>query len=514
MKTNEKTRKFFKIAGYGAADYMGGSANQIIGLYYFVFLTLVAGLTPLLAGIVAGIGRIWDGLIDPAMGVIVDRTRKKMGTVKFLMLLSLIPIAIAYLLFWTSFDLPNATSKAVYFVFAYMLWSTSFSLATVPYDSLLAKIEPEYRARTTYTVSRMIFSGIGGVSATWLYDLFVRVPEGEQLSPALSSSFSMMALCSGLLFAGFVLITALTVKEPPPLPNLKARERITVASIFKDYANVLKCKTYRKFFGLVLSGAFISGAILAAMILFTLLVYGDITDFLFGFSLRMIVVNLKGAIEIGFFVPNLLMMRKYNKHRPYLIDIPMLIAAGVIILFINNDTPIWLFLVAMGLLGGGVSCLGFVPSALLPDLADAQELITGQRNEGVNAGLNTFGRQIVGGLSALVFGVIIAAFGVSTIDYVEPSDATPSLMWAVKMMLAVVPILMCAVILFFSMTYKLDGKAHGLIKRLINERRTNGSISPTEEEKKILVSVTGMDYDSLWISTVETVEDASVDNKV
>ncbi|MDR0697213.1 MAG: MFS transporter [Christensenellaceae bacterium] len=503
MSTSVKRSNFYKIATYGAADYMGGSANQIIGLYYFLFLTTVAGLSPLLAGIVTGIGRIWDGLIDPAMGVLVDRTHKKMGSVRFLMLCSLIPIVISHFLFWSSFDLGNNINKSFYFTFAYILWSTSYSLATVPYDSLLPRIVPEYGARTNYAISRMIFSGIGGVSATFLYELFIPV-SSEKMSPALASNYSIMGFSFGLFFVAFVLITALTVKEPPDL--LKSSEsKLSVKLIFKQYADVLKCKTYRKFFTLVLCGAFISGAILTAMMMFLMLIYGGIENFFLAFSLSFIVVTLKGAFEIGFFIPNMLMMKKYNKHRPYLIDIPMLIAAGILILFINATTPLWVFLIAISLLGAGVSCLGFVPSALLPDLADAQELIKGKKNEGVNAGINTFGKQVVGGLSTLVFGIILSAFGLDSVaDKISPQDATIEAIWAVKVMLAIVPIVMCVVIFFVSRTYKLDGRAHALIKKLITERHEKGFVNPTEDEKSLLTEITGVSYNSMWISTVES----------
>jgi oligogalacturonide transporter len=502
MSTKDNKSNFAKIATYGAADYMGGSANQIIGLYYFLFLTTVAGLSPLLAGVVTGIGRIWDGLIDPAMGVLVDRTHKKMGSVKFLMLCSLVPIIISHFLFWSSFDIGNMIGKSIYFAVAYILWSTSYSLATVPYDSLLPRIVPDYSSRTNYAISRMIFSGIGGVSATYLYELFVPV-SSEKMSPALASDYSIMGFSFGIFFVIFVLITALTIKEPPDILKGK-KTNLSIKTIFSQYADVLKCKTYRKFFGLVLSGAFISGSILTAMMMFVMLIYGSIPKFFLGFSLSFIVVNLKGAFEIGFFIPNMLMMKKYNKHRPYLIDIPLLIAAGILILFIDATTPLWVFLIAISLLGAGVSCLGFVPSALLPDLADAQELIKGQKNEGVNAGINTFGKQVVGGLSTLIFGVVLASFGLDSVaDKISPEDATNETIWAVKVMLAIVPIIMCVVVFLIGRTYKLDGKSHALIKKLVAQRHENGFVDPTDEEKKILVSITGVPYDSMWISSRE-----------
>ncbi|MDR1940535.1 MAG: MFS transporter [Clostridiales bacterium] len=508
----EKKGELLHMAAYGAADAAAGGANQIIGLYYFLFLTVVAGLGPLAAGVVTGIGRVWDGLIDPAMGIVVDRTRKKRGSVRFLMTIAVIPIAVAFFLLWNTsiiesggvksllqlLGISGDVGKTVYFCFAYILWTTSYSLAVVPYDSLLPKIVPEYKTRTNYTVSRMIFSGIGGVSATYIYGWLIRVSEENPLSPAFTDDFAVMSLVFGLIFAVFVLLTALFVKEPSGLSK-PAPERISLKVVFKSYADVLRCRTYRKFFGLVLSGAFISSAVLTAMMMFVMLIYGDIESFIFTLSLSFLVVNVKGAIEIGFFVPNTIFMKKYNKHRPYFIDIPMLVAAAVIILFTGPDTPIWLFFVAMGLMGGGVSCLGFVPMALLPDLADAQELISGKRSEGVNAGLNTFGKQVVGGVATFIFGLILTLFGIGSTENLSPLTATPEKIWAVKIMFAVIPMLVCGLILWISSSYKLDGKAHALIKRLVAERRQDGSVNVSKDEKAVVEEITGIAFDKMWI---------------
>ncbi|MDR3186297.1 MAG: MFS transporter [Christensenellaceae bacterium] len=498
MNTNSRKSKFLNVAFYGAADVMGGGAGQIIGLYYYVFLTFVVGLPTLSAGIVAALGRIWDGLIDPAMGIIVDRTRKKMGNSRFLMLLSVVPIIIAYFMLWSTFGISTVAGKSVYFSFIYVLWSTSYSLATVPYDSLLPKVVPEYKERTKYTVSRMIFSGIGGVSATWLYDMLIRVDEGQSLDSSFQNAFSTMGLVFGIYFAVFVLITALGVKEPSG-HSFPKQDNITLRSVFKGYADVLRCKSYRKFFTLVLSGAFISNAILISMPIFALLVYGEKEAFLLTFSFSFLVVNVKGALEIGFFVPNTIIMQKYNKHRPYKFDIPLLILGALLIMIIGPSTSFWVFFIAVGLIGAGVSCLGFVPMAILPDLADAQELISGTRSDGINAGINTFGKQIIAGVATLVFGVVFKSLGVDSLQNTTPGSLDPATLLAVKIMFAIIPAAICVLILFVSATYKLDGKAQALIKKVIAEKRQNDSLNISEEDKKILTDVTGMKFESMWI---------------
>jgi len=68
MEAKTKQHKLGKMLAYGASDILGGGVGQIISLYYLTFLMFVVQLSPLQAGLVTGIGRIWDGITDPLMG--------------------------------------------------------------------------------------------------------------------------------------------------------------------------------------------------------------------------------------------------------------------------------------------------------------------------------------------------------------------------------------------------------------------------------------------------------------
>lgn len=62
---------------YGAGD-MGAAITGNIGVFYTAyFLTDVAGLNPALAGWVLLIGKIWDAINDPIIGVLSDKTTSR-----------------------------------------------------------------------------------------------------------------------------------------------------------------------------------------------------------------------------------------------------------------------------------------------------------------------------------------------------------------------------------------------------------------------------------------------------
>lgn len=98
----QKKKRLGEILSYGAADMLGGGVGQVISLYYLTFLTFVVGLNPALAGLVTGIGKVWDGISDPIMGVIVDRTKTKWGSCRPYFLLAIIPVFLSYFMLWYS----------------------------------------------------------------------------------------------------------------------------------------------------------------------------------------------------------------------------------------------------------------------------------------------------------------------------------------------------------------------------------------------------------------------------
>lgn len=494
---HQKLKKVVDISTYSFADMLGGGVGQVISLYYLSFLLYVAGLSPLMAGIVTGIGKIWDGIIDPFLGVIVDRTKSKFGSCRFWMLLSVVPVFLCYFMLWYSFGIANLNAKFIYYIVAYIFWTTAFSMAIIPYESLLPKIVSSYNERTNYSSVRMLFSGVACVISTYVYELLIPVTKDNPLSPAFVTNFAWLGVVLGLFFAIPLLITAIGTKENQI--NEKAKDKITIKSIFSQYKEIFKSKTYRQYFTLGLAGTFVGSAISASMVLFIYLNYGNIQNYFWGFTLVFLIVNIKGAIEIIFFIPNVYMMKRKNKHRPYLIDIPLIIIACIIIFFIQPSTPIWVMFVGISFLGAGVSCLGFVPMTLLPDISDVDELISGKRREGINAGLSTLGKQIVSGLAITVYGIVLEAFNLDT-SSASPNAATPNTLFAIKIMYCLIPIIFGIIMILISTKYKLNENTHGIIKQLINNKHSNVDVAITEAEKRVCESITGIKYEDLWIS--------------
>ncbi|NCA67982.1 MAG: MFS transporter, partial [Clostridia bacterium] len=176
-----RRKKLFNMLSYSSGDLLGGGVLQVTQMYYLSFLLYVMGLDPLLAALVPAIGKIWDGVTDPIMGVIVDRTRTKYGSCRPWFLIAVVPIFVTYFLLWYSFGIASQWGMFIYFSFAYILFSTAYTIAVVPYEALLPRMVDSYDERTNYSSLRMIFSGIGCVASTYIYE---RIVATETLSYA------------------------------------------------------------------------------------------------------------------------------------------------------------------------------------------------------------------------------------------------------------------------------------------------------------------------------------------
>ena len=67
-----------KIA-YASGDLGLSIAYFAVGFFFLFFLTDVVELSAGAAGAVVLIGKLWDGVNDPLVGIVSDRTRSRHG---------------------------------------------------------------------------------------------------------------------------------------------------------------------------------------------------------------------------------------------------------------------------------------------------------------------------------------------------------------------------------------------------------------------------------------------------
>ena len=159
---SNKVRAAYGIGDYAICLYWSG-----VGLYLLYFYTDVVGITPLLAGWIYALGIAWDAITDPFMGYLAERTRTRMGSYRPYIFYGAIPLAFSFiLLFWVP---PYVGTKLFIFLLtANLVHRTCFTIVSVPYSSLTARITDDSDERTKLTTARMLGASFGTLSVSAL----------------------------------------------------------------------------------------------------------------------------------------------------------------------------------------------------------------------------------------------------------------------------------------------------------------------------------------------------------
>lgn len=170
----ERPVRVRNLLAYGIGDFYGGGSFLIIGMLFMFFLTEVVGLSPIWAAFVFAVGKVWDAVSDPIMGYISDNTRSRYGRRRFYLVLGILPVFISFGLLWLPITLETAAWSVVYYSFAYIFFSTVFTMVMVPYSALNAEMTADYAVRTRLSGVRIIFSQLAALFAGTIPNMIIQ----------------------------------------------------------------------------------------------------------------------------------------------------------------------------------------------------------------------------------------------------------------------------------------------------------------------------------------------------
>ena len=222
-----KGREMFghAIAGFGQ--------NLIFGLwsnYMLVFYTDIFGIAAGTASIIMLLTRVWDGINDPMMGSIADRTRTKWGRYRPWLLFMAPVIVIFLVLNFSSPDL-SPTLKVVYAGITYVMMSMAFTAVDVPYWTMPAAMSSDVKKRSRIiSFSRMSTTLAATILGIIAIPLIHALGQGDK-----QKGYMMTALVVGLIGAGFYLIGFFCIREHvQPALNQKITFKSSVKAIIQN----------------------------------------------------------------------------------------------------------------------------------------------------------------------------------------------------------------------------------------------------------------------------------------
>ena len=492
----EPGTKLKPMIAYNSAIFFTGGGPYVLGSYLLPFLTDVEGLSTSQYGTVALFSCIIDAVTDPLMGIITDRTRHKDGRHRPYLKWGIPFAIIAYFMMWHSFGISaagNSTRTMWWYVFAYMFYKTVSTFISVPHTAMLPELAPGYNLRTQFNAVKTILDAVASYTSYFIAALVLGGINGLITTPTFSpvhrTRFAVMGAVLCLWTSLPLLFTYHGTREHSSLDQVN--EPLDLHAFVGQYKKVLQNRIFRRYFLFGFFTLFSSAFVSQCFYYFLKTVLHQESSY----SMLILVSGIGEAL--GFFPAYFFSIRK-SKQLPAKVFVPVAIGALALAWFLRGSGSGAVIFVVEFLYGVGLAGMASVQSNIFPDVTDVDEMITGERREGVIATFSTFIKKFVSGFAAFGIGKLLAAFGYDTAK--TAVEQTERAVFGVSLCFTLIPICFLTLALIMILRYDLTRDKHAFVKEKIREKHETGAVTLTADEKNMLERLAGVPFERMWLS--------------
>ena len=451
----DKQMKRNKIC-FGLGTVGRDALYSLVSMYLMVHLTDVVtfsdkGLGAI--GIMLTLFGIFDAVIDPFVGAIIDNTKTKWGKFKPWIVIGMIGTAVLSSLMFHNFEMSESW-HIVLLGATYLLFSIFFSLNDIAYWSLMPAISKDQTVREGVGSFARICANVGMFAMVLLYPSMEGVFRGMGFEGSLRTPFFVFAIVAAVVMLLFQTITLVGVKEDRT--QLQSVERTTLKDLFR--------------------ALFKNDQLLVAAISMALFMIGYCTTTAFGtyyfdyaygdggvyivFAAVLAVAQLSALMLFPLF-------RKRFTRRQLYTGATVAVTVAYVLFFLSFE---WLpMIVVSGLML--FFAQAFIQLLMLLFLADSIEYgewKLGKRNEAASFAVQPFVNQIGGAISrgVLALTLIVSGINAAIKAAADESAATGILtspviedwsIWVMKLSMMIFP-LICIVVgfLLYHFKFKID----------------------------------------------------------
>ena len=429
---NQKSKltfgKIFERFAYGCGDFGCNIIYTAMSAFLLFYYTDYAGVSAMAVGTIMMISRVFDGISDIIMGVIVDHTHSRFGKARPWILRMCIPFAISGVLMFSVPASWSSTPKLVYVFITYNLVSTViYTAINVPYSALNALMTQDPYERSVLSIFRNLLATAG----TLTINTFT-LPLVEYFGNN-ASAWTKTFVVFGFVSIAAFLCTFFGTKE---------RVRANETGEQKVEENV----------------PFVTGILMysvngGATVYYAKDILGD----------KNLVSTINGIFNIVqilgmFFIA--MLVKKFGKRNVFSLGLILDIIGMLVLNFSGGSMPI--IVVSSVIRGIGNACGGATMWAMVSDTIDYGEWKTGYRTEGLVNSACSFGYKIGNGIGSALLGVILEVGG-----YVGNAAAqTASALTSIKICFVWIPIAVYVCGLIIMKFYHLDKEFDGILADL------------------------------------------------
>jgi glycoside/pentoside/hexuronide:cation symporter, GPH family len=449
---------------YGAGD-MGAAITAMILLSYLSpFLTDVAHLKPGLAGWSQLVGKIWDAVNDPIVGVLSDRgtifgekIRRRWGRRYPWMLAGAIPFGLFFFLQWlVPFEAENQWGLFFFYTLISILFNTFFTVVNLPYTALTAELTSDYDERTSLNTFRFMFSIGGSILAL----LIARAVFTLSIPPAQQYLWMgfLCAVLGSLPIFWTVYGTRRHVQRRPELLQEVSLPFLTQMRLV--FAN----RPFLYVVGIYLS-SWLALQLTAAIVPYFVVNWMQMKPEQSPLVMLAVQGTAFAMLPVWGWAS-----QKFGKKAAYFMGASLWIVAQSGLFLLQPGQELVMYLMAI-LAGAGVSTAYLIPWSMLPDVIELDELQTGQRREGIFYSFMVFLQKICLGIA-----VAMVLQSLEWAGYRAPIDGVaqiqlPAVLMAIRWSIGPIPTICLFGGLLMAYLYPITKERHQQTLLALAERR-------------------------------------------
>jgi GPH family glycoside/pentoside/hexuronide:cation symporter len=443
---------------FGIADFGLATLTAAMQFYLLFYYTDVVGISPGIAGSAMLVGKLtWDMVNNLFVGYLSDRTRSRWGRRRPYLLFGAVPLGLS---FWLLFSLPSGLTGATAFLAvlgSFILFDTALTFVSTTYSAMTAELTTDYGERTRLSTTRMVYSAIGYIFGAAVTTALAAA-FGSALGDDMPRAWSLVGLVFGALTAVTVLVTGLTVTiEPAVQPTPQSMPPIrSVLSTFRN----------RPFALFMVIQLFIGTGF---TLVTTMLPYFAKYQVQMADQTPLIMLAML-AVLVAFLVPCGILADRIGKAKTYAAGITLASLALLSGFFLPHAATWVIFAIAV-ICGIGFSAQWVGPHSMMPDVIEYDELMTGERREGVYYGL-----WAASGKLTSAIGVWLCGLGLSWSGYVENAEQTSTALLGIRLLFTVIPVALLLVAAVLLARYPVTKQSHAEVLEQIQQRRQAAAV--------------------------------------
>ncbi|MBR5192206.1 MAG: MFS transporter [Clostridia bacterium] len=348
--------------------------------------------------------QVWDAINDPLIGSLIDADKRKYKRNKFLQYIFIGSIGLIIGGACCFLPFPNAPvwAKFIIFIAGYVVWDAFYTIANVPYGSLLSLISTDVKDRASLSAWRSVGSIFGNMLPMVLLPFLIYDANNNLIGERVFFAALIMGAFGFLCFLFMIKNTEVRVDE-----NITLNEETPKFNVFKAIGNFIKNRPA-------------VGATVAAMGMF-IGMQGATTAVTVIFQSYFKNVQISGIVQLFAMIPIVAftplarkMVAKYGKKELATFGsiVSVVAAAGLFIITPSNTgLDLILYVVFQLFYSLGLGIYSTVSWAMMGDAIDYNEWKTGTREEGTVYSLHSFFRKLAQGVGPALILVVMVALG-------------------------------------------------------------------------------------------------------